>query len=288
MQALDANMTLVEHLRELRKRLVVSLIAITVGFLAVYGFAEHIFAFLTQPLLDAIPEGHERKMIFTGVAQPFLIDLKVGIFGGIVVAMPVVLHQAWKFIAPALYANEKRYFMPFIVTALLCFAAGGAFAYFVAFPFSFQFFLGYSTTDIQPMISISEYLDFVQKLLLAFGLMFEMPLIMFVLAKFGMITPHFLSENRRWATVIMALAAAIFTPADAISMLAMLIPLLILYEISLLVVRMVYKGQPGLVDAEGNLIEDDEEVADERGDDDTEGDDTTEESKTAPVGGEGN
>lgn len=253
----EANMTLTEHLRDLRKRLVVSLIAITIGFAAVYGFAEQVFALLQRPLLNAIPEGHDRRMMFTGVAQPFIIYLKVGIFGGLILALPVILHQLWLFVAPALYQNERRYMAPFIILSLLSFAIGASFAYGIAFPFSFRYFMGYTSESIQPMISVNEYLNFVTKMILGFGLMFQLPLVMFLLAKIGIVNPGLLSRNRQWAALLIAVVSAIFTPADVVSMTVMAVPLYLLFELSILIVRFVYRGQSELVDESGDFIADD-------------------------------
>lgn len=255
---LEANMTLTEHLRDLRKRLVASLIAVTIGFAIVYGFAEQVFALLQLPLLNAIPEGHDRRMMFTGVAQPFIIYLKVGIFGGIILALPVILYQIWLFIAPALYQRERRYMAPFIILSLLSFAVGASFAYFIAFPFSFTYFMGYTSESIQPMISVNEYLNFVTKMILGFGLMFELPLVMFILGKIGIVNARMLSRNRQWAALLIAVASAIFTPADVISMTVMAVPLYILFEVSIVIVRIVNSGQGALVDEEGDFIEDEE------------------------------
>ncbi len=252
------NMSLVEHLRELRKRLVYALGGIGVGFFIAYANAQVLFGWLMKPLLDAMPEGAEKRMVFTGLAQPFLVDLKVGIFGGLILALPFLLYQIWSFVAPALYPQERRGVVPFIVSALFFFATGVAFAYFIAFPFAFQYFLGYSSAELEPMLSIHEYLDFATQMFLGFGAMFEMPLVIFLLAKFGIMTPQQLAKNRQWAVLAIAVISAIFTPADALSMLVMAVPLYVLFEGSVLVARIVYRNQPVLVDAEGNLVDEDD------------------------------
>jgi sec-independent protein translocase protein TatC len=249
-----ANMTLVEHLRELRKRLTYSLVAIFAGFIIVYSNAAMVFGWLVAPLLRALPEGQEKRLVFTGLAQPFMVDVKVGIFGGLILALPFLLYQIWLFVGPALYHNERRGVFPFVVSALGCFAVGAGFAYFIAFPFAFAYFLGYTTEHVQPMISIHEYLDFVTKMLLGFGLMFELPLVIFILAKLGLVGPTGLARNRQWAVLAIAVVSAIFTPADIISMIVMAVPLYILYEFSILLARMVYKDRPSLVDEDGNFV----------------------------------
>jgi sec-independent protein translocase protein TatC len=249
-----AQMTLVEHLRELRVRLVHILIAVAVGFGAAYNFAGDVFNFLVAPLIQVMPEGHNQHLVYTGLAQPFMLDLKLGIFGGIIIALPYILLQIWLFISPALYPSEKKYFVPTMVSALLCFAGGAAFAYYVAFPVAFKYFLGYTTATIQPMLSITEYLDFTTKMLLGFGAMFEMPLVILLLARMGIVSPQFLSKNRRWAILLIAVAAAIFTPPDAVSMGIMGVPLYLLFEISALLTHLVYKERPPLVNEDGELV----------------------------------
>lgn len=249
-----AEMSLVEHLRELRKRLIYSLIAVAIGFGFAYQFAGEIFNFLIAPLLAAMPDNQEKRLIYTGLTQPFMLDLKLGIFGGIILALPVILLQGWLFIAPALYQHEKKWVVPVISTALVCFGVGASFAYFVAFPVAFQYFLGYTTAQIQPMIQIDEYLDFTTKMLLGFGLMFETPLVILMLARMGIVSPQFLSKNRRWAILVISVLAAVLTPPDALSMGIMGVPLYLLFEISALLARFVYKARPALVDEEGEFI----------------------------------
>lgn len=247
------NMSLVEHLRELRKRLLYSLIAVGIGFGAAYRFANPIFQFLVRPLLDAMPPDEEKRLIFTGLAQPFMLELKMGIFGGVILAMPFILWQIWLFVAPALYKHERRLVVPVVTSAMLMFAAGAAFAYYVAFPVGFAYFLSYTSDIIQPMISIDEYLDFATKMLLGFGAMFELPLVILLLARMGVVSPQFLNKNRRWAVLIIAVLAAFFTPPDALSMAIMAVPLYALFEISVLLAYLVYKKKPALVDESGEL-----------------------------------
>ncbi len=268
-------MSMIEHLRELRKRLFYVLIAVGVGFAIAYQFSGQIFDFLMVPLLEAMPDDQEKRMIFTGLAQPFVLDLKLGIFGGLILALPFILVQIWLFIAPGLYPKERRLVVPVIVTALLSFGLGAAFAYFLAFPVSFQYFLGYTTATIQPMLSIMEYLDFVTKMLLGFGVMFELPLVIFFLARMGLVTPQFLANNRRWAVLVIAFFSAIFTPPDAISMSIMAVPLYLLFEFSILIARVVYRERPQLVDAEGNFVADKTEA-------DESADGVKEKTETAP------
>jgi sec-independent protein translocase protein TatC len=248
-----AHMSLVEHLRELRKRLVYSLIAVSIGFGVAYEYADDIFKFLVQPLLTAMPAGQEKRLIYTGLAQPFMLDLKVGVFGGIVLALPFILWQIWLFVAPALYKHERRYVIPAVTSAMLMFTAGAAFCYYVAFPVGFAYFLSYTTEYVQPFISIDEYLDFATKMLLGFGAMFELPLVILLLARMGIVSPQFLNKNRRWAILVISVLAAVFTPPDALSMAIMGVPLYALYEISVLLAYLVYKKKPSLVDENGEF-----------------------------------
>jgi sec-independent protein translocase protein TatC len=248
------QMTMIEHLRELRKRLIYSLIGIAIGFGVVYWYSDDVFNFLIAPLIQALPAGQEKRLVYTGLAQPFMIDMKVGVFGGIILSLPFLLYQIWAFIAPALHKHERRFVVPVITSALLCFIGGAAFAYYVAFPIAFNYFLSYTTVNIQPMISIEEYLDFVEKMLLGFGAMFEMPLVILFLARMGIVSPQFLNKNRRWAILVIAVAAAVFTPPDALSMAVMGVPLYALFEISTLLAYLVYRAKPALIDADGELV----------------------------------
>lgn len=247
------QMTMVEHLRELRKRLVYSLIAIGIAFGFVYRFAKPLVTFLMTPLLAAMPDGQAKRLVYTGLSQPFMVELQVAVFGAIVLALPVVLYQIWAFISPALHAHERRYVVPVIASAMACFAVGTAFCYYVAFPIAFHYFLGFTTADLQPMISINEYLDFVTKMLLGFGFMFELPLTVLFLARLGVVSPQFLNKHRRWAIVIISILAAIFSPPDALSMAVLGVPLYLLFELAVLASYLVYKKRTPLVDNEGNL-----------------------------------
>lgn len=249
-----AHMTLTEHLRELRKRLIYSLVSVGVGFAVMYHYSGDIFRFLIAPLLNALPAEQEKRLVYTGLSQPFMVDLKLAIFGGVFVALPFILYQIWLFVAPALYPRERRFVVPVVISAILSFLAGAAFAYYVAFPIAFRYFLGYTTEYMQPMIAVEEYLDFAAKTILGFGVMFEMPLVILFLARFGIVSPLALARNRRWAIIAIAVLAAVLTPPDALSMAVMAVPLYLLFEVSVLGARFVYRQREPLVDEQGDLI----------------------------------
>lgn len=234
-------MPLTDHLEELRKRLINCLIAIGVGFGISYGFSKQIFDFLVSPVLKVMPENSH--FIYTSLTEAFVTYIKVSFFAGIVLASPVIFYQAWKFVVPALYDSEKKYVLPFVIAATIFFIMGALFAFYVIFPVGFKFFLSYSTQDIYAMPSLKEYLSFVTKFLIAAGLCFELPVIMFFLAKLGVVNKPMLSAKRKYAILIIAIVAAILTPSpDAMSMIMLSIPLLALYELSIWVVYFVDKG----------------------------------------------
>ncbi len=223
------------HLEELRGRLIKCVIALAVGFAACYSVSEPLFRWLVRPLATVMPEGSFLTML--RIQEGFLTHLKVGLLGGIFAAAPILLYQAWKFVAPGLYAHEKRYVWPFVGFASLFFFTGAAFAYWVVFPFGFQFLLAYAGGPVQATLSMEAYLSFATKLLLAFGLVFELPVVMWFLARMGLVSHQTLSRGRGYALVIIFIVAAILTPPDVFTQTLMAIPLYILYEISIVVAR---------------------------------------------------
>ena len=235
----DEKSPFTSHLEDLRKRIIISIIAVAVGFLASYYFAEDIFTFLVKPLKHEMPS--ESWLIFTGLSEAFVVYLKVSFFAGIFLASPVILWEIWCFVAPGLYDHEKKYIFPFVIFSTMLFAIGIIFCYFIVFPFSFKFFMGYSSDIIKPMPSIKEYLSFSFKMLLAFGVIFELPVFVLFLSKLGLINDRMLRNQRKFAIVGIFIVAAILTPPDVISQLMMAFPLLVLYEISILVAKMFGK-----------------------------------------------
>lgn len=231
------------HLDELRSRLIKCLAAVIAGFAACYGVSDRIFRAFVRPLLDALPEGSHLAML--RVQEGFVTHLKMGLLAGCILATPVILYQVWKFVAPGLYAHEKRFVWPFVTAATVFFLAGASFAFWVVFPFGLRFLLGYATEGIQATISMDSYLDFATKLLLAFGLVFELPVVTYFLVRMGLLTHEPLSRNRGYALVVIAIVSAVLTPPDVFTMTLMMIPLYILYEISIVVARFAGRKAAG-------------------------------------------
>lgn len=231
----EHKMSFLDHLGELRQRLLWSLLAVLVFFIPAYAFSNEIFEFLMKPLIENLPEGS--SLIFTRPAEGFTTYLKVSFFAALILAIPFILYQAWKFVAPALYKEEKRIIIPFILFGSLFFALGAAFCYYVASPPAFKFLLNeYSSDYVKAFPTIREALSFFMALIFGFGLVFEFPLIIFILARIGLVTSKWLREKRKYAIVLSALIAAMLTPTtDAVSMMLMFVPIIIFYELGILV-----------------------------------------------------
>ncbi len=227
----ERGMTLMEHLAELRTRLVRSFIAIGLAFAVCYTFSEQLFAELCKPLIAALPEGS--KLIFTALPEAFFVYLKVGLVAAVFVASPYLFYQIWSFVAPGLYDEEKKYVIPMAVISALFFFSGAGFCFFVVFPYAFTFFVGFASEEIAAMPSLGEYLGFSLKLLIAFGLIFEMPLFTFFLARMGLVTAQRMRNFRRYSVLCIFIVAAILTPPDVISQLLMAMPMMLLYELSI-------------------------------------------------------
>lgn len=239
-----------EHLGELRDRLVRSFIAVGVGFAGAYAFKEKLFQILTAPLVTAMEADGNARMIFTGLPEAFFTYLKVSLLAGIMAATPVLFYEFWMFVSPGLYRNEKKYMLPVVLLSIFFFALGSSFGYFIVFPYGFQFFLGFATDTIQAMPSMKEYLSFASKMLLAFGLVFELPLVLTFMARMGLVTVPFLKKNRKYALLLFFVGAALITPPDVITQVMMALPLMILYEISILGARIFGRKEPADQDAE--------------------------------------
>ncbi|MBC2695781.1 MAG: twin-arginine translocase subunit TatC [Desulfobacteraceae bacterium] len=235
----DEKMPFTGHLEELRNRLVICFIAIAIGFILSYGFKEKIFHYLTIPLISAMQA--DDKLIFTGLPEAFFTYLKVSLLSGLMLAAPVLLYQFWVFVAPGLYDKERKLLIPIVLLSSFFFLGGALFGYFVVFPFGFKFFLGFATETIKPLPSMREYLSFSSKLLLAFGLVFELPLVITFFARLGIVTVEFLKKNRKYALLLFFVFAAILTPPDVVTQIMMAFPLMILYEISILGARVFGK-----------------------------------------------
>lgn len=227
----ESSMTLMEHLEELRQRLTRAAIAVGVCFLIAYFFKEQLYGYLTIPLKAAMPP--EAKLIYTAPAEAFFTYLKVAFLAGLVGASPVIFYQLWRFISPGLYESERRSIWPFVIFSSVLFISGTIFCYAVVFPYAFQFFMSFATDEITPMLKLNEYLSFSSMLLFAFGVVFEMPLILVFLGRLGVVTSQGLRKKRKYAILIMFAGAAFITPPDVISQILMALPLMVLYEISI-------------------------------------------------------
>ena len=232
--------TFISHLVELRDRLLRAIIAIVVVLLALFPWAKEIYAVLAQPLLAVLPEG--ATMIATDVTGTFLVPLKVTAMAAFVVALPYVLWQAWAFVAPGLYHHEKRLALPVIVSSMIFFLIGMSFAYFFVFPVAFGFFAGYAPAGVQMMTDIDKYLSFVLTMFIAFGVTFEVPVIVLVLVRLRMVTIEKLKAIRSYVIVGAFVIGAIFTPPDVISQLRLAIPLWLLYELGIVLARIIGTG----------------------------------------------
>lgn len=233
-ELVERTQTLIDHLSELRVRIVRAGWAIMIGMAVCYNFTEQMFDVIRKPIAQYLPTG---GLIFTGPADKFIAHLKLALFGGLVLSCPFWLYQVWKFVAPGLYTKEKKYSLSFLFFGTILFITGVCFAYFVVFPAAFHFLMGYGGDVDKPMITIEQYLSFFVTTSLMFGVSFELPLIITVLGMVGLVSSRFLRDKRRYAVVVLSVVAAVVTPPDLLSMIMMLIPLIMLYEVG---VWMVY------------------------------------------------
>ena len=238
-QTNNEKMTFSEHLEELRYRLIRILIAVAIGFVISYFFSKQVFYLVSLPLLEVLPK--ENNLIFTALPEAFFTYLKISFFCGVVLASPYIFYQIWKFISPGLYPHEKKYVIPFVIVSSIFFVTGILFAYFVVFPYGFKFFLSFQNDYIKALPTMKQYLSFTLKLLFAFGVIFELPVFMYFLAKIGVVNSQLLTKNRRYVIVLIFVVAAILTPPDMFTQFLMAVPLLLLYEISIFVVKFVEK-----------------------------------------------
>jgi sec-independent protein translocase protein TatC len=236
----DSKQPLLEHLIELRRRLLWSLATLVVCFFVCFAFAKNIFAVLVQPLLRA----GQGKLIYTDIFEAFFTQVKVSLFAAMMLAFPVIATQLWRFVAPGLYSKEKKAFLPFLLLTPIFFAAGASFAYFVAMPWALHFLLSYQG-DVggvhqEALPGVGNYLNFVTRFLFGFGAAFLMPILLMILERAGIVTREQLAKSRRYAIVGSAAVAAVLTPPDVVSMLMLLVPLYSLYEFALLAIRITH------------------------------------------------
>ena len=246
----------VSHLAELRKRLINSFIFLLIFFVGCYFFAEYIYGFLVEPFAKAVKDdGTDRRLIFTALQETFLTYLKVAFFTAFFVTCPFILMQIWKFIAPGLYKHEKTAILPYLVLTPILFFLGGMLVYYLIMPLAIKFFLSFESTGISTNLPIqleakvNEYLSLVMKLIFAFGISFQLPVVLSLLARVGVVDSDFLKKRRKYVIVIIFAAAALLTPPDPITQIGLAIPLLILYELSIFSVKFIENKRLKDIDA---------------------------------------
>jgi len=238
----------VEHLTELRSRLIKSFVYLFICFIICYFFAENIYGFLVEPYADAVKNDTiNRRLIFTALHETFITYLKVAFFTAMLVTSPIILIQIWKFIAPGLYKNEKRALLPYLIATPVLFLLGGMLVYYMVMPLAIKFFLSFETSaqvtslPIQLEAKVNEYLSLIMRLIFAFGISFQLPVLLSLLARVGFVDSEYLKKRRKYVVVIIFAVAAILTPPDPITQIGLGIPLLILYELSILTVSLIEK-----------------------------------------------
>jgi len=227
------------HIEELRSRLIKIVIVFFVFFIIAFLWWKNIFAFLAKPATDVLHTSADSEMIFTNLVEPFMTAVKVSLYTALFASLPIILYQFWKFIAPGLYDNEKKMALPFVVFGTLMFYIGAAFAYFVVFPIGFKVLITFGGDNFTAMLKISEYVSVALKIMIGFGIAFELPVLSYFLAKLSLITDKTLKEFFRYAVVIIFIVAAVLTPPDLFSQLAMATPLLVLYGLSIWIAKIV-------------------------------------------------
>ncbi len=247
----EDRMPFFAHLEELRKRIIRSLIAIGIGFLLTFNFSERILGLLKRPMTTNLTfqrtypfltttRGQDVDLVFLAPAEAFWMHLKIAFFSGLLLATPFVLYQIWRFVEPGLLPREKRYILPFILLGTVFFFIGLLFCYYIVLPFALHFLLTYKTEHLKPMISIGNYVDFTVKFLLAFGAIFELPLLIGLASMMGLVTPQFLARNRKYAILFNFTIAAILTPTpDVFNQTLMALPMCLLYEVGILAAKLV-------------------------------------------------
>ena len=228
--ATKQNASFIDHLGELRKRIIICLISVVVLSIGAYCFSDSIIAFLTRPITDA-----HYSVYFFSPYEAFLIKLKASVLGGIIASVPILLTQAWLFVSPGLYEREKKTFLPIVISGTFLFFGGALFCYYCVIPFALQFFLSFQSETLRPLISIKEYISFSSGLLLSFGIIFNLPIISAGLTQVGVINYTFLIKKRKIMLVVVFIVAAIITPPDVFTQIVMALPLIVLYEICIFI-----------------------------------------------------
>lgn len=264
----DSSAPLMDHLIELRTRLIKSILAFVVAMLVCFSVADTIFEFLAQPIKHVMEaRGHDPSLIFTGAHKVFFTYVSVSMFGGFFFAFPIIANQLWRFVAPGLYKSEQSAFLPFLIATPVLFVAGAAFAYYAALPLAFDFFLSFEKIPdpggegikIEFLGTVDEYLGLTMKFILAFGAAFQLPVALTLMAKAGLVGSDWLRENRKYTIVGMLVAAALVTPPDVFSMMLMFSVVYSLYEVSILLVVMVERKREAKLRAEGYYDDEDGE-----------------------------
>ncbi len=238
---MDDKQPLIAHLKELRDRIVVCVIAVAIAFFVTYYFKEQIFRFLMEPFIKVMPQ--KSSFIFIGVTEAFITYFKMSVVAALFLAAPVLLYEIWMFVAPGLYDKEKKYVYPFIFFGSIFFIAGALFCYYFVMPTAFGFFVSYAADFITPMPDLKSYMSLCLRLLLIFGFIFELPLVSYYLSKAGIINARMLSSKRRYAILGVFIVSALLTPPDVMSQLLMAIPLWGLYELSIVIARVFGKKE---------------------------------------------
>ena len=237
----DEKQPFFSHLKELRDRLLVCIVAVAIAFIFTYYFKERLFDFLMQPFLKVMPA--QSSFIFTGITEAFLTYFKISVVAALFVAAPVILYEFWMFVAPGLYEKEKKYVYPFIFFGSLCFLCGALFCYFVVMPNMYRFFVSYAREFVTPMPDLKNYMGLTLKLLIIFGFIFELPLVAFYLARAGIIKAKMLAKKRRYAILAVFIISAAITPPDVVSMILVALPLWGLYELGILIAKVFGKKE---------------------------------------------